>query len=141
MTAAAAPTLQRIPVKPFYFNTSAHLPRITPYKASNLAELLDALRECPEDSIFHHTCQYFMRNPGLEYTNDFAQWAGESLGERRFIDAAKRAARFVLERMTAGGALHHSWRLGLTSLPAVLDDYAAMCRAARARSSRRIPSG
>src|SRR5512136_1187094 len=55
MTAAAAPTLQRIPVKPFYFNTSAHLPRITPYKASNLAELLDALRECPEDSIFHHT--------------------------------------------------------------------------------------
>lgn len=77
MTAAAAPTFQRIPVKPFYFNTSAHLPRITPYKASTLAELLDALRECPEDSIFHHTFRtleehHFIREG---FSNDFAHWA------------------------------------------------------------------
>jgi hypothetical protein len=55
MMSAAETTLQRTPVKSFYFNTSAHLMRITKYKANTLAELLDALRECPEDSIFQHT--------------------------------------------------------------------------------------
>jgi hypothetical protein len=46
---------QRTPAKPFYFNTSAHLLRITTKKATTLVELLDALRTCPDDSIFQHT--------------------------------------------------------------------------------------
>src|SRR6266478_2812650 len=75
--AAASTTLQRIPAKPFYFNTSAHLLRITKYKAGTLAELLDALRECPEDSIFQHTFRtleehHFIREG---FSNDFAHWA------------------------------------------------------------------
>ncbi|RMG69101.1 MAG: hypothetical protein D6710_09320 [Nitrospirae bacterium] len=51
-------------------------------KARNLKELLDILRDVSADSIFHHTLQYFMKVHQLSYTNDFAQWAGESLEER-----------------------------------------------------------
>src|SRR5260370_39366206 len=54
-TSAIAPTQPRTAVKAFYFNTSAHLLRITRQKAGTLAEFLDALRECPEGSIFQHT--------------------------------------------------------------------------------------
>jgi hypothetical protein len=64
-------------VKPFYFNTSAHLLRITTQKANTLAELLDALRVCPDDSIFQHTFRtlqelHFIREG---FSNDFAHWA------------------------------------------------------------------
>jgi hypothetical protein len=77
MTAAAATTVQRVPERPFYFNTSAHLTRITRYKASSLAELLDGLRECPEDSIFYHTFQTLEEHHFIPegFSNDFAHWA------------------------------------------------------------------
>ncbi len=61
-SATTTTTLQRTPAKPFYFNTSAHLLRITKYKANSLAELLDALRECPEDSVFQLE-QYLKGDP------------------------------------------------------------------------------
>ena len=77
MTTTAQLTLSRTPVKPFYFNTSAHLLRITTQKANTLAELLDALRVCPDDSIFQHTFRtlqelHFIREG---FSNDFAHWA------------------------------------------------------------------
>jgi hypothetical protein len=77
MTTTTQLPLSRIPVKPFYFNTSAHLLRITTQKANTLAELLDALRGCPDDSIFQHTFRtlqelHFIREG---FSNDFAHWA------------------------------------------------------------------
>jgi uncharacterized protein DUF5752 len=77
MTTTAQLPLLRTPVKPFYFNTSAHLLRITTQKANTLAELLDALRVCPDDSIFKHTFRtlqdlHFIREG---FSNDFAHWA------------------------------------------------------------------
>lgn len=77
MTTTAQAILPRAPAKPFYFNTSAHLLRITTQNANTLAELLDALRVCSEDSIFQHTfCtlqeHHFIREG---YSNDFAHWA------------------------------------------------------------------
>ena len=74
---AAETTLQRMPVKPFYFNTSAHLLRIAKYKANTLSELLDALRDCPEDSIFQHTFRTLEEHHFLRagFSNDFAHWA------------------------------------------------------------------
>ncbi len=50
--------------------------------ASSIRELLDILKEVSPGSVFHHTYQYFMKAHHLSYTNDFAQWAGESLEER-----------------------------------------------------------
>jgi uncharacterized protein DUF5752 len=77
MTAAATvPVIPRTPLKPFYFNTSAHVARITRYRATTLAELLDALRECPEASIFHHTFQTLEEHHFIPegFSNDFAHW-------------------------------------------------------------------
>ncbi len=75
MTTAQAPQL-RTPVKPFYFNTSAHLLRITTQKANTLAEFLAALRICPDDSIFEHTFRTLQEHHFIRegFSNDFAQW-------------------------------------------------------------------
>ncbi len=108
-TLAATPTLQRTPAKPFYFNTSAHLLRITTYKAHTLAEFLDALRKCPEDSIFQHTFRtlhehHFIREG---FSNDFAHWTLSACNEpglaerlasvdvREFTSVADLRERFV----------------------------------------------
>ena len=109
MTAAAPATLQRTPAKPFYFNTSAHLLRITKYKANTLADLLDALRECPEDSIFQHTFRTLQEHHFLRagFSNDFAHWALTACNEpslaevlasvdvREFTSVAELRTRFV----------------------------------------------
>jgi uncharacterized protein YyaL (SSP411 family) len=52
--------------------------------------------------------------------------AGEQLGERRYVEAAGRAAEFVLSRLRepGTGALLHVWREGEARIPAFLDDYA-----------------
>lgn len=122
-TAAVAPQV-RIPVKPFYFNTSAHLLRITQQKATTLSEFLDALRECPEDSIFQHTFRtleehHFIREG---FSNDFAHWVLSACNEpslaenlasvdvREFTSIADLRARFVaivenfLQRTPAAGS-------------------------------------
>ena len=77
LTDTAKFNLPRTPVKPFYFNTSAHLLRITTLKASTLAELLDAFRSCPDDSIFQHTFRTLQEHHFIRegYSNDFAHWA------------------------------------------------------------------
>jgi len=110
----AATTIQRAPAKPFYFNTSAHLLRITEYKANTLADLLDALRECPEESIFQHTFRTLEEHHFLRagFSNDFAHWALAACNEpslaealagvdvREFTSVAELRTRFIqiLER-------------------------------------------
>jgi len=105
----AATTLQRMPAKPFYFNTSAHLLRITRYKASTLTELLQGLRECPEDSIFQHTFRTLQEHHFLRagFSNDFAHWVLTDCNEpglaealagvdvREFTSVAGLRARFI----------------------------------------------
>ena len=83
MTSAALPNLQRTPAKPFYFNTSAHLLRITGQQAKTLSEFLDTLRECPEDSIFQHTFRTLEEHHFLRegFSNDFAHWALSACNE------------------------------------------------------------
>lgn len=83
MTGAAAPTVQRTPARPFYFNTSAHLLRITRQKANSLPEFLEALRECPEDSIFQHTFRTLQEHHFIRkgFSNDFAHWVLSACNE------------------------------------------------------------
>src|SRR5215813_11000559 len=63
--------------KPFYFNTSENLLRISRYRAGTLAELLDAVKECPEDSIFQHTFRTLQEHHFIRqgFSNDFAHWS------------------------------------------------------------------
>ena len=109
MTAAIAPGPLRTALKPFYFNTSTHLLRITGEKASTLAEFLDALRQCPEGSIFQHSFRTLQEHHFIRegFSNDFAHWAllacnEPSLAEelasvdvREFTSIAELRERFV----------------------------------------------
>ncbi len=55
--------------------------------------------------------------------NAFAN-AAIMLDEERFLNAAQRAARFILDEMRqANGRLLHTWRQGSAKLDAYLDDY------------------
>jgi len=59
--------------------------------------------------------------------------AGLALNEPDWIAAAGRAFAFVRDRMNdTDHRLHHSWRAGQARTPGMLDDYAAMARAALA---------
>ena len=56
--------------------------------------------------------------------------AGRTLGDRRYIDQAVRAATFVLAHLRdADGRLRRSWRDGRAGGPAFADDHAAMASA------------
>jgi hypothetical protein len=85
----ATPIVPRSQVKPFYFNTSAHLLRITPQKSNRLAEFLDALRECPEGSIFQHTFRTLQEHHFIRegFSNDFAHWALSACNEPSLAEA------------------------------------------------------
>lgn len=101
--------LPRTPVKPFYFNTSAHLLRITTQKANTLTEFLAALRVCRDDSIFQHTFRTLHEHHFLRegFSNDFAHWALAACNEpglaeqlasvdvREFTSLGELRARFV----------------------------------------------
>jgi hypothetical protein len=67
----------RKPSKPFYFNTSEHLLRIGRQKAATLPELLQALKTCPDDSIFQHTFRTLQEHHFIRhgFSNDFAHWS------------------------------------------------------------------
>jgi hypothetical protein len=67
----------RKPGKPFYFNTSEHLLRIGRYTAATLPELLQAVRTCPDDSIFQHTFRTLQEHHFIRhgFSNDFAHWS------------------------------------------------------------------
>lgn len=51
------------------------------------------------------------------------------LGDRRYLDAAERAADFILTHMTRDGQLLRAYRLGEAHVPAYLDDYAFLTMA------------
>lgn len=67
---------------PFEFRQCITILKATGMKASNIKELGHTISRASDACIFHHTYQYFLKEHILEYTNDFAQWAGESLEER-----------------------------------------------------------
>jgi|ERR1700722_2890039 len=73
----------RKPSKPFYFNTSENLLRIGRQRAATLGELLEALRTCPEDSIFQHTFRTLQEHHFIRqgFSNDFAQWSISACNE------------------------------------------------------------
>ncbi|MDA8388917.1 MAG: DUF5752 family protein [Nitrospiraceae bacterium] len=66
----------------FEFRECRKIIRATGKKAGNLAELMEGIRTASEGSIYHHTQEYFFKGHIIEYTNDFAEWAGRALEER-----------------------------------------------------------
>jgi hypothetical protein len=72
--------------KSFEFKQCVTLLKSTGKKAGNLRELKDVLAQVSDGAIAHHTYQYFLKGHILEYTNDFAHWAGESIEERALAE-------------------------------------------------------
>jgi len=70
----------------FEFKQCVTLLKATGKKAKSLRELREALASVGPRSLFHHTYQYLLKGHVLEYTNDFAHWAGESLEERALAE-------------------------------------------------------
>lgn len=84
MATAQLPSLRtRVAHAPFFFNSEAHLLRILPEQARDLAELLDGLRTVPDGSIFEHTFQTLQEHHFITegFSNDFAQWAFAACNE------------------------------------------------------------
>jgi hypothetical protein len=69
-------------IMPFEFRQCVSILKSTGKKARNVLELRDLISQVSDECIFHHTYQYFLKGHILEYTNDFAHWAAESLEER-----------------------------------------------------------
>jgi len=70
----------------FEFRQCVSILKSTGRKAKNLRELRENISLVSDESIFHHTYQYFLKGHILEYTNDFAHWAGEGLEERALAE-------------------------------------------------------
>lgn len=72
--------------KTFEFKQCVTILKSTGEKARNLRELKEVLAQVSDGAIAHHTYQYFLKGHILEYTNDFAHWAGESIEERALAE-------------------------------------------------------
>lgn len=70
-----------VSIKPFEFKQSVIVHKSTGKSARDLRELRDMIALVSDESIFHHTYQYFLKGHILEYTSDFSQWIGENLEE------------------------------------------------------------
>lgn len=113
-----ATSLPHRPLKPFYFNTSDHLLRITGLKAGTLAELLAGLRSCSDDSIFQHTFRTLQEHHFIRegFANDFGHWVRVACGQtslaeqlatvdvRDFTSLGELRQRFI---QIIEGHLHH----------------------------------
>jgi hypothetical protein len=88
----------------FYFNSASHLLRIGREKATTLVELLEAIRTCPESSIFQHTFQTLAEHHYISsgFSNDFSHWAFASCNE---VELAERLAAIDVREFTSIAAL------------------------------------
>src|SRR5215472_13968610 len=126
MAGAARPPVRR-PAKPFYFNTSEHLLRIGSQRAINLSELLEALRACPEDSVFQHTFRTLQEHHFLRqgFSNDFAHWALSACNEPAL---AERLASVDVREFTSLADLR-------ANLVGILQDYVQQNPSSAARGA------
>jgi len=85
---------------PFYFNSASHLLRIGKEKANCLQELLDAMRTCPDSSIFQHTFQTLEEHHFIKegFSNDFAHWAFAACNE---VELAERLSSIDIREFTS----------------------------------------
>ena len=68
-------------ILPFEFKQCITIIKSTGEKAKTLRELRNLIASVSDESIYHHTYQYYLKRQVLQYNNDFARWAGESLEE------------------------------------------------------------
>src|SRR2546421_7456768 len=84
----------------FYFNSASHLLRIGREKATNLQEMLEAIRTCPDASIFQHTFQTLEEHHFIKegFSNDFSHWAFSACNE---VELAERLSSLDIREFTS----------------------------------------
>lgn len=89
---------------PFYFNSASHLLRIGRERAHCLQELLDAIRTCPDASIFQHMFQTLEAHHFIKegFSNDFSHWTFAACNE---VELAERLAAIDIREFTSIAAL------------------------------------
>jgi len=87
-------------IEPFEFKQCINISKSTGEKAKSLPELKNLISAVSDESIFHHTYQYFLKGHILEYTNDFAHWAGESLEERALAERLSNIDPYDFKNIT-----------------------------------------
>jgi Family of unknown function (DUF5752) len=73
---------------PFWFRDCFLMRMPIGHRASNLRELLQILREVPEDVLYYHIFQarLALTDPEIEYPNDFARWAADALQDAKLAE-------------------------------------------------------
>jgi hypothetical protein len=66
----------------FEFMECIAILKTTGKKADSMKSLRDIIAIISDESIFHHTYQYFLKGHIMEHTNDFANWVAMHLEER-----------------------------------------------------------
>ncbi len=87
-------------IEPFKFKQCVSIVKSTGKSAKNLGELRILISKASDESIFHHTHQYFLKGHILEYTNDFAEWAGVNLEERALAERLSCVDPYILKSVT-----------------------------------------
>jgi len=84
---------------PFEFKECISLVKSTGKKAKTLRELRELIALISEESIHYHTYQSYLKRQILEYNNDFARWAGQSLEERALSEYLSNVDHFAFKDM------------------------------------------
>ncbi len=85
----------------FEFKQCVSIVKSTGRHAKNLKELRKLIASAGDESIIHHTHQYFLKGHMLDYTNDFSQWAGEYLEERALAERLTSIDPYTLKSIKA----------------------------------------
>jgi hypothetical protein len=103
-TNATTDVMTRPASSPFEFKSAAPLLFIERERASNLTELLEALRSCPDGSIFQHTFRTLEEHHFIKegFSNDFAHWAYSELS---MVGLGERLASLDVREFTSLSAL------------------------------------
>jgi len=80
--------LHQVAHDPFWFRDCFLMRMPIGLRASNLRELLQALRDVSEDVLHYHMFQsrLALTDPEVEYPNDFALWAAEALQDTKLAE-------------------------------------------------------
>lgn len=87
-------------IEPFKFKQCISIVKSTGKSAKNLGELRTLISKAGNEPIFHHTHQYFLKGHILEYTNDFAEWAGVNLEERALAERLSCIDPYILKSVS-----------------------------------------
>jgi len=84
---------------PFHFKQCVVISKATGQRAASLRELRERIAGASDESLYHHTYQYFLKGHLQEYTNRFAEWAAEAIEERALSEQLSNLDLYAFETL------------------------------------------